>query len=124
LYGLHGLQLSAGNRIEETPPSKSGSVVGEIAGQQDYDFSIEYRAGSTMGHVDYLSRNLIDTIWVVKAPKPLCVVNSETYATISEAMSFAKVQGITVTTRCATALLQQKTSHTSALCRLVRAYAQ
>jgi hypothetical protein len=33
---------------------------------QDYDFSIQYRPGHKMGHVDYLSRNPVETMCVLR----------------------------------------------------------
>lgn len=34
--------------------------------RQDYDFSVEYRLGHKMAHVDYLSRNPVYTVCVVR----------------------------------------------------------
>jgi hypothetical protein len=36
---------------------------------QDYDFTIEYRPGSKMAHVDYLSRNPLDKVCTVRVTK-------------------------------------------------------
>jgi hypothetical protein len=79
LYGVHFTVYTDFNSVRATALKKHlyPRVARWCVKLQDYDFSIEYRAGSKMGHVDYLSRNPIDTICVVKAPEPLCVVNSE-----------------------------------------------
>jgi hypothetical protein len=37
---------------------------------QDYDFTIEYRPGSKMAHVDYLNRNPLDKVCTVRVTKP------------------------------------------------------
>jgi hypothetical protein len=85
LYGVHFTVYTDCNSVRATALKKNlhPRVARWWVKLQDYDFSIEYRAGSKMGHVDYLSRNPIDTICVVKDPGPLCVVNSGNVTRVS-----------------------------------------
>lgn len=67
LYGVHFTIFTDCNSVRATSVKKDlhPRVARWWIKLQDYDFSIAYRPGHKMAHVDYLSRNPVDTICVV-----------------------------------------------------------
>jgi hypothetical protein len=72
LYGMHFTVFNDCNAIRATALKKDlhPRVARWWVKLQDYDFTIEYRPGCKVAHVDYLSRNQLDKMCVVRASEP------------------------------------------------------
>jgi hypothetical protein len=72
LYGMHFTIFTDCNAIRATALKKDlhPRVARWWVKLQDYDFTIEYRPGSKMAHVDYLSRNPLDKVCTLRVTKP------------------------------------------------------
>lgn len=68
LYGRHFTAYTDCNSLRATALKKTlhPRVARWWIKLQDYDFSIEYRPGRKMAHVDYLSRNPINFVYLLK----------------------------------------------------------
>lgn len=91
LYGVHFVVYTDCNSVRATALKKDlhPRVARWWIKLQDYDFSIEYRPGTKMAHVDYLSRNPVDND---ESALKVCVLKTINIKKISSVQTLREFQ--------------------------------
>lgn len=93
LYGVHFTVYTDCNSVRATALKKDlhPRVARWWIKLQDYDFTIEYRPGSKMSHVDYLSRNPVDSEYCERVLKT-CVLKTININKLSDIRTLREFQ--------------------------------